>query len=130
MKRYISLPLILVVMLISFFACKKENCHHFETAYVSAVSAPEYGKVLDSIPVRVALNVENGCGQFGRFDVNVDRYDYIIGVEAEYVCGTCVQKKQVVPACYYFIPSTSGTYHLKFKSEDDEFITRVIYISY
>ncbi len=111
-------------IILSLFACNKDDCTDYKVVYVTEVNSPQIGSVGKTISIDVSFVVMNSCGQFSRFIESGDEKSRVIKVEARYDnCAMCFMATKTLTTTYEFQPKQAGTYDLNFKSGEGEFIT-------
>ena len=98
-------------------------------ANVTAISGPATGKVNVEINYEISFIVDNACGQFDRIaDISLGK-DEGFQVEAKYPLTTCAnQTPTALHTTYTFLAPSKGTYNIKFKKSETEFITKTVVI--
>ena len=111
-------------------ATDEESCTETNIAYVSEVTGDSAVAVGDELELSVSFPVNNGCGQFNAFTETEDGNVITIEVEAIYdTCSMCTMDIPTRTAAYTFQAETEGSYTLKFKSSETEFITKTITVN-
>ena len=119
-------------MAAGFIACDKDDDAPqiiTKKTLVTNVTGAETGSVNQEIALNVTFKIDNTCGAFNKVIEKTTGKTTTIEVEAKYIgsnCGTTPSTKKVI---YKFKAATAGTYILKFKKSDTEFITHTIVIS-
>ncbi|OMQ13230.1 hypothetical protein [[Flexibacter] sp. ATCC 35103] len=98
-------------------------------AFVTEVKGPATGKVNEELSYDVTFIVDNACGEFNRITEATIGTDKGLQVEAKYPSEVCTQQvpdpKKTV---YKFKSTTKGTFEIKFKKSDKEFVTTKVVI--
>ncbi|OXE99123.1 hypothetical protein BC749_102656 [Flavobacterium araucananum] len=136
MKNF-SLKLVLVVLFLSIgiISCSndddKPNTPEPTTknSLVTEVKGPATGKVNEELSYDVTFIVDNACGEFNKItDVTIGTVKGL-QVQAKYPSEVCTQQvpdpKKTV---YKFKSTTKGTFEIKFKKSETEFITTKVVI--
>jgi hypothetical protein len=136
MKNF-SLKLVLVVLFLSIgiVSCSndddKPNTPEPTTknSLVTEVKGPSTGKVNEELSYDVTFIVDNACGEFNKItDVTIGTVKGL-QVQAKYPSEVCTQQvpdpKKTV---YKFKSTTKGTFEIKFKKSETEFITTKVVI--
>lgn len=76
----------------------------------------------------VYFNVNNGCGQFHKFNEKKNGNTRTISVEAVYKGCMCTMDIPERNTSYKLAEKTPGTYYLKFVSGENEFVTDTVVI--
>jgi hypothetical protein len=99
------------------------------TANVTAISGPATGKVNVEINYEISFIVDNACGQFDRIaDISIGKEEGF-QVEAKYPNTTCPNlTPTALRTTYTFLAPSKGTYVIKFKKSDTEFIAKTVVI--
>lgn len=130
MKTYFIFALLLSVI---FFGCSKDDEAALTLAdFPVPVEKVEAGEtdvsVGETVAITVTFVVNNGCGQFGRFEEQKSGTTTIVKVYPFYREGYCTQALMPVTAVYNFKPSKTGTYTIKFWAGEDQYITKTIQV--
>jgi hypothetical protein len=100
-----------------------------KVALVTEVKGPATGKVNEELSYDVTFIVDNACGEFSKISEVTIGTEKGLQVEAKYPSEICTQQ---VPdpkkTIYKFKSATKGTFEIKFKKSDKEFITRKVVI--
>ena len=99
-----------------------------KVALVTEVKGPATGKVNEELSYDVTFIVDNACGEFSKISEVTIGTEKGLQVEAKYPSEVCTQQvpdpKKTV---YKFKSATKGTFEIKFKKSDKEFIiTKVV----
>lgn len=100
-----------------------------KVALVTDVKGPATGKVNEELSYDVTFIVDTACGEFNKIsDVSIGDVKGL-QVEAKYPTGVCTQQvpdpKKTV---YKFKSATKGSFEIKFKKSETEFITTKVVI--
>jgi len=126
----------LVVLFLStaFVSCNNDDDHAVapaktKVALVTEVKGPATGKVNEELSYDVTFIVDNACGEFDKIsDVTIGSVKGL-QVEAKYPSEICTQQ---VPdpkkTIYKFKSATKGTFEIKFKKSETEFLTTKVVI--
>jgi hypothetical protein len=123
------------LLLFSAFSCskdKEETADPLEKfpAPVLRVEAPAAATIGETVTLDVYFVVNNGCGEFGSFDVAITGNQQTIKVFPKYREGICTMDLPTRQAAYTFKPGANGTYTFRFWSGlEDEFITKTIVVA-
>lgn len=100
-----------------------------KVALVTEVKGPATGKVNEELSYDVTFIVDNACGEFSKISEVTIGTEKGLKVEAKYPSEICTQQ---VPdpkkTIYKFKSATKGTFEIKFKKSDKEFITTKVVI--
>jgi len=100
-----------------------------KVALVTEVKGPATGKVNEELAYDVTFIVDNACGEFSKISEVTIGTEKGLQVEAKYPSEVCTQQvpdpKKTV---YKFKSATKGTFEIKFKKSDKEFITTKVVI--
>ncbi len=99
-----------------------------KAAFVTEVKGPATGKVNDELSYEVTFVVDNACGEFDKISEVTLGTVKGLQVEAKYPSEVCTQQ---VPApkktIYKFKSAVKGTFDIKFRKSETEFIiTKVV----
>ncbi|WP_161890484.1 hypothetical protein [Pontibacter russatus] len=78
--------------------------------------------------ITIHFLVNNGCGEFGSFDVTKDSQSLLVKVYPQYrgeVCADAIFTREVI---YTFKPESPGNYTLKFWQDDNSYITKTLIV--
>jgi len=128
--------ILFTILIVAIFAsCKNDGdkkdenlCIENSFAGITEVVAPTTGTVGETIVVEVDFRVRNGCGQFGRFIETQNGMSRTIAVEARYEGCICTQDLPIRTVDYQFSQDAAGSYELRFKSDQSNFIVKTIVI--
>ncbi|MCV9931657.1 hypothetical protein OIU80_05130 [Flavobacterium sp. LS1R47] len=100
-----------------------------KSAFVTEVKGPETGKVNEELSYDVTYIVESACAEFGKIsDVTIGT-EKGLQVEAKYPSGTCtLQVPDPKKTVYKFKSAAKGTFDIKFKKSETEFVTAKVVI--
>ena len=119
-------------MAAGFIACDKDDdvpSIITKKSLVTNVTGATTGNVNQEIALEVTFGVDNKCGAFNKLLKETTDKTTTIEVEAKYVgsnCGTTASTKKIT---YKFKATSAGTYIIKFKKSNTEYITHTIVIS-
>lgn len=100
-----------------------------KTALVTEVKGPEKGKVNEELSYDVTYLVDSACAQFGKISEVTIGTEKGLQVEANYPSGVCtLQVPGPQKTVYKFKSATKGTFDIKFKKSDTEFVTAKVVI--
>ena len=114
-------------------SCHKKNdnpnCIEFrENSPVYIVEGPDSAKLDETIELKVAFGVFNGCGGFGNFETTPQEDSTLISVTAKYVGCLCTQSGAIIDTVYHFKSAKLGINYLKFIGSEGVFIRDIIYV--
>ena len=127
--------LTMLFLAVSLVACSSDD-NNKETpntvssaANVTGISGPSTGKVGVDINFDVSFIVDNACGTFDRIsDISIGK-ESGFQVEAKYPTGTCAnQTPTALHTVYTFSPQSKGTFEIKFKKSETEFLVKKVVI--
>lgn len=136
MKSF-RLKSVLVVLFLSlaFVSCNNDDDEvktpnpTAKVAFVSEVKGPATGKVNDELTYEVTFLVDNACGEFDKISEVTIGSVKGLQVEAKYPSEVCTQQ---VPdpkkTTYKFKSAVKGTFDIKFRKSETEFITQKVVI--
>ena len=101
------------------------NCIEFNPAAVETVVENTTADAA-SYTFEVGFRVLNGCGEFSSFEQTTLGNVTIIEVIAKYEGCICTQDIPLRQTVYTFNQNIPGTYILKFKMADDNYITQTV----
>ncbi|KQB37157.1 hypothetical protein [Flavobacterium aquidurense] len=98
-------------------------------AFVTEVKGPVAGKVNEELSYDVTFIVDNACGEFNKITEATIGIDKGLQVEAKYASEVCTQQVPDPKKTVYKFKSTAkGTFEIKFKKSDKEFVTTKVVI--
>lgn len=98
-------------------------------AFVTEVKGPATGKVNEELSYDVTFIVDNACGEFYKITDTTIGTEKGLQVEAKYPSEVCTQQVPDPKKTVYKFKSTAkGTFEIKFKKSDKEFITTKVVI--
>jgi hypothetical protein len=126
--------LVVLFLSITFVSCNNDDeettpASTTKTALVTEIKGPATGKVNDELSYDVTYVVDNACGEFDKIsEVTIGEVKGL-QVIAKYPSGVCTQQvpdpKKTV---YKFKSSVKGTFEIKFKKSETEFLTQKVVI--
>ncbi len=101
-----------------------------KAALVTEIKGPATGKVNDELSYDVTYVVDNACGEFDKIsEVTIGDVKGLQVIAKYPTDGVCTQQvpdpKKTV---YKFKSTTKGTFEIKFKKSDKEFLTQKVVI--
>ncbi|GAA3768735.1 hypothetical protein GCM10022423_22410 [Flavobacterium ginsengiterrae] len=126
----------MLFLAVSLVSCSSDNDNKSETpqttsrsANVTAISGPATGKIGVDINYDVSFIVDNACGQFDRISSISIGKEEGFQVEAKYPLETCSnQTPTALHTVYTFSPVSRGTFEIKFKKSETEFLVKKLVI--
>lgn len=119
------------LVVLFLFSCSTDdsadNCSAFGPANVETVVQSTTADAA-SFLFNVAFRVSNGCGQFSSFEQTTVGNVTTIQVIAKYEGCICTQDLPIRETVFIYNQTVSGTYTLKFKMADDNFVTKTVVI--
>ena len=114
------------------FSCSLKNqpeptCTDYLSAPIETVVAKENADASKFL-FDVAFRVTDGCGNFGSFAETTEGNETTIEVIAKYEGCFCTEDTPLRETVYVFNENTPGTYTLKFKMSDDNYVTQMVTI--
>ncbi|MEH6658069.1 hypothetical protein [Leeuwenhoekiella marinoflava] len=106
-----------------------EECTKIQSAYVSEVTGEQQVEAGSTLDLTVSFPVMSGCGQFNEFKETATGKTITVEVEAIYKGCICTMDIPTRTATYTFNPSKRGSYTLKFKSSDTDYIEKTIRVN-
>lgn len=113
-------------------SCNQEDatgdCTEFQTEAITDVTEVEPDAATPGRKFKTNFTVNNGCGKFGSFEVDTLGNTYTISLIAKYEGCVCDMALHDLDTVYHFNQTTPGTYTLKFRQQNDNFITKTVEI--
>jgi hypothetical protein len=139
MKNF-KLKSVLVVLFLStaLISCSNDNDDDvppptpefvIKGALATEVKGPATGKVNEELSYDVTYIVDNTCGEFSKIsDVTIGK-DKGLQVEVKYPSGVCTtQVPDPKKTVYKFKATAKGTFEIKFKKSETEFVMQKVVI--
>ena len=135
MKSF-RLKSVLVVLFLSvaFVSCSNDDDNKTpdtktKAALVTEIKGPATGKVNDELSYDVTYVVDNACAEFDKIsDVTIGSVKGL-QVIAKYPSQVCTQQvPEPKKTVYKFKSATKGTFEIKFKKSETEFLTQKVVI--
>ncbi|CAM3527672.1 hypothetical protein [Flavobacterium chungbukense] len=136
MKSF-RLKLVLVVLFLSiaFVSCSNDDDEKVpastsKAALATEIKGPATGKVNDELSYDVTYVVDNACGEFDKISEVTIGAVKGLQVVAKYPAeGVCTQQvPEPKKTVYKFKSTTKGTFEIKFKKSETEFLTQKVVI--
>lgn len=135
MKSF-KLKSVLVVLFLSmtFVSCNNDDDDKIpgpitKSAFVTQITGPETGQVNEELSFDVTFLADNTCGQFDRISEVMINKVKGLQIEVRYPSEVCTQQ---VPSpkktIYKFQSSVKGTFEIKFRKSETEFLTQKVVI--
>lgn len=105
-----------------------DYCFQQALTGVDEVTGPETTTVNEPIELQVSFKINNGCGEFYRFQESNGFPKQIVAV-VNYVGCVCTEMVEEATEPYTFQASQAGEYVLKFAKPDNTFITKTITVT-
>ncbi|PBJ16133.1 hypothetical protein [Flavobacterium sp. ACN6] len=126
--------LVVLFLSIAFISCSSDDddktpAPTTKAALVTEITGPATGKVNEELSYDVTFVADNACGEFDRIsEVLIDKVKGL-QVEVKYASEVCTQQ---VPSpkktVYKFKSDTKGTFEIKFKKSETEFLIHKVFI--
>lgn len=100
-----------------------------KAALVTEIKGPATGKVNDELSYEVTYVVDNGCAEFDKISEVTIGAVKGLQVIAKYPSQVCTQQvPEPKKTVYKFKSTTKGTFEIKFKKSETEFLTQKVVI--
>ena len=100
-----------------------------KAALATEVKGPATGKVNEELSYDVTFIVDNACGEFSKISEVTIGTEKGLQVVAKYPTGVCTQEvPEPKKTVYKFKSATAGTFDIKFKKSETEFVTAKVVI--
>lgn len=100
-----------------------------KVALATEVKGPANGKVNEELSYDVTFIVDNACGEFSKISEVTIGTEKGLQVIAKYPAGVCTQQvPDPLKTVYKFKSATAGTFDIKFKKSETEFVTAKVVI--
>jgi len=100
-----------------------------KVALVTEVKGPATGKVNEELSYDVTFVLDNACGEFSKISEVTIGAVKGLQVEVKYPSQVCTQQvPEPKKTVYKFKSATKGTFEIKFKKSETEFITTKVVI--
>ena len=135
MKNFkIKSVLVVLFLSITLFSCSNDDDkapvkETTKIAFASEVKGPATGKVNDELSYEVTFTADNACGVFNKFTEATIGTEKGLQVEVKYPSEVCtLQVPTPQKAIYKFKSTIKGTFDIKFRKSETEFITTKVVI--
>jgi hypothetical protein len=135
MKSFrIKSALVVLFLSTALFSCSNDDdkAPSKETtriAFASEVKGPATGKINEELSYDVTFTADNACGVFNKFTEATIGTVKGLQVEVKYPSEVCtLQVPSPQKAVYKFKSAAKGTFDIKFKKSETEFITTKVVI--
>ncbi len=135
MKSFrLNFALVVLFLTIAFVSCNNDDDHaeapvKTKTAFVTDIKGPATGKVNDELSYDVTFVVDNACGEFVKISETAIGAVKGFQVEVKYPSEVCtLQIPEPKKTVYKFKSATKGTFEIKFKKSETEFLTQKVVI--
>ncbi|OXA75530.1 hypothetical protein SAMN05444397_101664 [Flavobacterium aquidurense] len=127
---------VLVVLFLStvLFSCSNDDEKVVDngttkSAFASEVKGPVTGKINEELSYEVTFTADNACGVFNKFSEVTIGAEKGLQVEVKYPSQVCtLQVPTPQKEVYKFKSAVKGTFDIKFKKSETEFITQKVVI--
>lgn len=126
--------LVVLFLSITFVSCSNDDDEKTapqteKPALVTEVKGPATGKVNDELSYEVTFVLDNACGEFEKISEVTIGTVKGLQVIAKYPTGVCTQQvPEPKKTIYKFKSAAKGTFEIKFKKSETEFITQKVVI--
>ncbi|WP_347052005.1 hypothetical protein [Flavobacterium olei] len=126
--------LVVLFLSIAFVSCSNDDDEKTapqteKPALVTEVKGPATGKVNDELSYEVTFVLDNACGEFEKISEVTIGAVKGLQVIAKYPTGVCTQQvPEPKKTIYKFKSAAKGTFEIKFKKSETEFITQKVVI--
>jgi hypothetical protein len=131
MKKVFFLAFGLLTLALS--SCYLGGSNECKSQYVgvatTAVTGPETAAVNETVTLQVTFSVSNSCGEFQLFhNEQGEPNETIVTVNAQYDGCSCDNTAVSMTQPYTFKAIAPGTYIIRFRKSNTEFITKQIVV--
>ncbi|MDR7212127.1 hypothetical protein [Flavobacterium piscis] len=134
--KTLKLKSVLVVLFLAtaFISCDNDDDKAttkpvIKVAFATEVKGPEKGKVNEDVNIEVSYNLENPCGKFDKFTETTIGTEKGFQILTKYESEVCIlMVPELQTAIYKFKSAEKGTFNIKFKKSETEFITKTVII--
>ncbi len=135
MKSF-KLKSVLVVLFLSiaFVSCSNDDDHaeapvKTKTAFATEIKGAGTGKVNEELSYDVTYTVDNACAEFVKISETTIGSVKGFQVEVKYPSEVCTQQvPEPKKTVYKFKSAVKGTFEIKFKKSETEFLTQKVVI--
>jgi hypothetical protein len=100
-----------------------------KASLATEVKGPATGKVNEELSYDVTYIVDNACGEFSKISTVTIGTEKGLQVETKYSTGPCtMQVPEPKKTIYKFKATEKGTFEIKFKKSETEFVTQKVVI--
>lgn len=127
--------LVVLFLLLAFVSCNNDDDEVktpnpiSKVAFATEIKGPATGKVNDELSYEVTFVVDNACGEFDKISEVTIGAVKGLQVEAKYPSEVCTkQVPDPKKTIYKFKSAVKGTFDIKFRKSETEFITHKVVI--
>ncbi|WP_428229271.1 hypothetical protein [Flavobacterium sp.] len=126
--------LVVLFLATAFISCSNDDDHAVapvksKVALVTEVKGPATGKINEELSYDVTFIVDNACGEFDKISEVTIGSVKGLQVEAKYPSEVCtLQVPDPKKTVYKFKSAAKGTFEIKFKKSETEFVTTKVVI--
>ncbi|AOC97317.1 hypothetical protein BB050_04239 [Flavobacterium anhuiense] len=136
MKSFrLKTALVVLFLSIGFVSCSSDDdkdqvpAPTTKAALVTEIKGPATGKVNDELSYDVTYTVDNACAEFDKISEVTIGSVKGLQVIAKYPSEVCTQQvPEPKKTVYKFKSTTKGTFEIKFKKSETEFLTQKVVI--
>ncbi|KRD58074.1 hypothetical protein ASE40_17185 [Flavobacterium sp. Root935] len=126
--------LVVLFLSIAFVSCNNDDDEkpvnqNTKAALVTEIKGPATGKVNDELSYEVTYIVDNACAEFDKISEVTIGTEKGLQVIAKYPSEVCTQQvPEPKKTVYKFKSTVKGTFEIKFKKSETEFLTQKVVI--
>ncbi|WP_125722927.1 hypothetical protein [Flavobacterium ustbae] len=126
--------LVVLFLSIAFVSCNSDDdvetpVETSKAALATEIKGPATGKVNDELSYEVTYVVDNACGEFDKISEVTIGAVKGLQVVAKYPAEVCTQQvPEPKKTVYKFKSAAKGTFEIKFKKSETEFLTQKVVI--
>ncbi|MDQ1165301.1 hypothetical protein [Flavobacterium sp. SORGH_AS_0622] len=126
--------LVVLFLSIAFVSCNNDDDEkpvnqNTKAALVTEIKGPATGKVNDELSYEVMYIVDNACAEFDKISEVTIGTEKGLQVIAKYPSEVCTQQvPEPKKTVYKFKSTVKGTFEIKFKKSETEFLTQKVVI--
>ncbi|PIF70643.1 hypothetical protein [Flavobacterium sp. 2] len=126
--------LVVLFLTTAFVSCSNDDDkatapEKTKVAFATEIKGPETGKVNEELSYDVTYLIDNACGEFVKISETTIGEVKGLQIDVKYPTGVCtLQVPEPKKTVYKFKSTAKGTFEIKFKKSETEFLTQKVVI--
>ncbi|MEG0848879.1 hypothetical protein ACHRVK_10260 [Flavobacterium plurextorum] len=126
--------LVVLFLTTAFVSCSNDDDkatapEKTKAAFATEIKGPETGKVNEELSYDVTYLIDNACGEFVKISETTIGEVKGLQIDVKYPTGVCtLQVPEPKKTVYKFKSTAKGTFEIKFKKSETEFLTQKVVI--